>query len=566
MRDFEHSNATFLGLLKPARAPVTEEEQAVAIAQQSSYIDMTGMMSSVNLINGTVVTISLAWIVDLRILLPWYLLLCVFTFLGWSLWRRTRQTEAPKTTEGQFLRKAEWSAMLLGFVWGIPNVIFSFGDLSLTMFFMLVSASTAAGFVSMASALPRVTSRFVGAAALPIITNALVGLQEYGFVVASLALVLVYGLVQGSMRSYQQLSNYVTSRLEANQARRDLLDAIEAVDDAFAIHDTAGRTTVSNARFRQWFPKGIDLNEDSDTDVQRISDRTWVLRSMKATTDGRKVSIHKDVTSLKLREQQLIAARREAEDANEAKARFMATMSHELRTPLNIIIGFSSIMSSRSNIEVTPGEMREHADSIHDAGKHLLNVIDDIIEYSQVGSDRYIHAPEAHDPRELMSQAISLSTKFLDPQERQGIELVAASNLGQIIVDEGAFRRVLIGLVSNAIKFGGRPVHVHVRAYLGPNGEPMISVRDFGPGISPNDLERVFEPFYQCEADRGGEFTGTGLGLALARQIARMHGGDVRLASRPGAGTTATIILPASSHIPPAANVVEFASYNDNAA
>ena len=92
---------------------------------------------------------------------------------------------------------------------------------------------------------------------------------------------------------------------------------------------------------------------------------------------------------------------------------------------------------------------------------------------------------------------------------------------------------------------------ISVRAFLRADGAPVITIRDFGRGLSAEELEKVFEPFFQCERDRVGEFSGTGLGLPLSRELARLHGGDVFLSSRIGAGTTASIVLPASAHIPP---------------
>lgn len=552
MRNFVKSNLHPYHVWLPPLKPQSDVDHVVAIAQQSLYIGNSAMLAAVNFINASVIVLLIAPTTEPIILFGWYLAISALSLMGFRVWRNARGKPAPRRSSGRFLAKAEIAAGLTGLLWGLPILLFDIDDPILAMFFLLVASGMVSGFVSMLSQCPRISLRFIIGTSGPVFFGAVNALGPFSFTLGTLIVVLGVSLMILCFQNFSQLLDSLSAKHEAQTARSNLFEAIESINDAFAIHDDSGRVIMCNSTFTRWFPNGLDVEPAQDESVHRLDNSKWVMRSVVPTDDGRRVSIHNDITALKTREQQLIAARREAEDANLAKARFMATMSHELRTPLNIIIGFSSIMSSKSNIPVSLEEMRDHADSIHDAGKHLLNVIDDIIEFAQVGSDRYIHTPEAHDPRDLISRSIALSTRFLGAEERKGIELAAASTLGQIIVDEAAFRRILMSLVSNAIKFGGSPTRIHVRAYLGPAGEPMISVRDFGRGIAPADLEKIFEPFFQCEADRGGEFSGTGLGLALARQIARLHGGDVSISSRQGAGTTATIILPASAHIPPA--------------
>ncbi len=352
--------------------------------------------------------------------------------------------------------------------------------------------------------------------------------------------------------SFKQLREVVSMTQDARTARRDLSDAIEALDDAFAIFDAEGEIAMSNRRFRDWFPAGATLDQFEDGRVQQVGPGRWVMGSLVPASQGRSVSIHTDITVLKERERELIAAHRDAEEANAAKGRFMATMSHELRTPLNIINGFSSLMLPDSRIALSKDDVSEYALAIHVAGEHLLLVINDIIEFSKVGVDRYLHNPVDVDIRELLAQAVSLAAGFQRLGSTDGIEVSVSPQVGALVIDEMAFRRVLISLITNAIKFGGKKVNIAIRAFLQPDGAPVITVRDFGCGIARNELERVFEPFYQCERDRGGEFSGTGLGLSLSREIARLHGGDVLLSSQQGVGTTASIILPERAHIAPA--------------
>ncbi|MEM9738846.1 MAG: HAMP domain-containing sensor histidine kinase [Pseudomonadota bacterium] len=550
MRGVHSANSSFLGLLATPKAPETDLDHEIALTQQKVYLSNSTVMAAVNLLNSTVLAISFIGTVDLAVLVSWYFCVLPFSIGGFYLARKTKHKPVPTRSSGKLLRKAEFSSIILGFIWGIPNLAFPNGDPVLSMFVMLVTASTAAGYVSLISAAPRLTSRFVFFAAVPIFMTSIVGIGAFSETIGWLSVVLVAGLINGSILSYKQLAHSVKARLESDRAKTDLNDAIEAIDDAFAIFSPEGLLARTNSRFRYFFPNGLDLETLRDGEIFRVNDDVWLLRSIRSMPDGRTVCLHKDVTGLKHRESQLISARREAEDANAAKARFMSTMSHELRTPLNIINGFSKIMSSSSKVIVTASEMREYSDSMLDAGEHLLAVINDIIEFSQVGSDRFIHEPAPEDVRELLSKAISLSARFQAISDLSGIDISVGKSVGDLIVDEAAFRRVLMSLLSNAFKFSGQPTRIVVRAFVRPDGCPVISIRDFGTGIEETDLERVFEPFYQGENVRRGHFVGTGLGLALARELMRLHGGRVELASRLGVGTTVSVLLPASAHIP----------------
>ncbi|MEL6287059.1 MAG: HAMP domain-containing sensor histidine kinase, partial [Pseudomonadota bacterium] len=207
-------------------------------------------------------------------------------------------------------------------------------------------------------------------------------------------------------------------------------------------------------------------------------------------------------------------------------------MSHELRTPLNIINGFSKLMTRRSNVPLDETTVREYGDCIHEAGEHLLKVINDIIEFSEAGSGATSYDPVPVDPKSLLASAVSLAVGFNRTGSLDGIRVSVSPALGELIVDEMAIRRVLISLVSNAIRFGGSPLAVTIRAHVRDDGCPVISVSDNGGGLSPDEIEQVFRPFFQCDRHRGGDFAGTGLGLTISRQLAHLHGGDIVMRSR----------------------------------
>ena len=229
------------------------------------------------------------------------------------------------------------------------------------------------------------------------------------------------------------------------------------------------------------------------------------------------------------------------EVANKHKSEFLANMSHELRTPLNAIIGFSEVLSERMFGEVNE-KQAEYLNDIHESGRHLLSLINDILDLSKIEAGRMelelstFHLPTA------ISNAITL---IRERAQRHGIqlELDVDERLGEFNGDERKFKQIMLNLLSNAVKFtpdGGR---VAVSAKNGAD-QVEIAVKDTGIGIAPEDQAAVFEEFKQVGRDRLRKAEGTGLGLALTKRFVELHGGEIRLTSEPGKGSTFSIRLP----------------------
>ena len=233
-------------------------------------------------------------------------------------------------------------------------------------------------------------------------------------------------------------------------------------------------------------------------------------------------------------------ARRAAEEANRAKSQFLATMSHELRTPLNAVIGNVDLLEAGILGPLTDAQHRQVA-RMKAGAWHLISVIDEILSFARAEAGRERVDLERIDVAALVHEAIAL----LDQQaERKGIDLgvrLPADGV-EASTDAGKLRQILINLIGNAVKFtdqGGVEVELTV---AGP--ELLVHVRDTGPGIAPEDLERIFEPFTQLDGSRTRTKGGTGLGLAVSRRLAHLLGGELRVHSEPGAGTTFTLVLP----------------------
>jgi signal transduction histidine kinase len=223
--------------------------------------------------------------------------------------------------------------------------------------------------------------------------------------------------------------------------------------------------------------------------------------------------------------------------ANRHKSEFLANMSHELRTPLNAIIGFSEALRERMFGELNAKQV-EYLDDIHASGRHLLSLINDILDLSKIEAGRMELDVSRFAAPAALEAAMSL---VRERAQRGGITLSLELDpaLGEVRADERKFKQILLNLLSNSIKFTPAGGRIAVRA--GINGAGLeVAVRDTGVGIAPGDQGAVFEEFRQV----GPRAEGTGLGLALTKRFVELHGGAIRLESVPGRGSTFTFTLP----------------------
>jgi len=313
--------------------------------------------------------------------------------------------------------------------------------------------------------------------------------------------------------------------LQQRLNRRGLFGAAEpaaraAIEHALAQARRDGRGSVV---FPLAGPEAIWLG----LDLAWMDDRRLVGAIRVATTDHD-------------REAGLEAARIDAEALNVGKSRFLANMSHELRTPLNAIMGFADMMRQRI-FGPLPGKYVEYADLIHDAGAHLLDLINDVLDMSKIEASKYELALEEFDAREPVAAALRLLRVQADESGVQLRGLLPAEAL-EVNADRRAVKQIVINLVSNALKFTPRGGLVTVS--LAAVGQAVeLSVADTGIGIAEDDLARLGRPYEQA-GDASHQAQGTGLGLSLVRAFAELHGGEMAIESRLGEGTAVTVRLP----------------------
>ena len=229
------------------------------------------------------------------------------------------------------------------------------------------------------------------------------------------------------------------------------------------------------------------------------------------------------------------------EIANRHKSEFLANMSHELRTPLNAIIGFSEVLGEKYFGELNE-KQADYVKDIHSSGKHLLSLINDILDLSKIEAGRMELDLAEFDMPSALQNAMTL---VRERAQRHGIKLDLETDpaLGQCYADERKFKQIMLNLLSNAVKFTPEGGTVGVAAKL--NGSTVeIAVADSGVGIAAADQEAIFEEFKQVGSDYTKKAEGTGLGLALTRRFIELHGGAIRVASAPGKGSTFTFTIP----------------------
>ena len=389
----------------------------------------------------------------------------------------------------------------------------------------------------------------------------------------------------------------VTDRKQAEDrvraAERRLRFAIEGFTGPFALWDSRRRLLYWNRAFALDFGLQDTLRaglshetmqiarsgavllervpaEDSRTTLIALRSGRWLKLVERSTPDGGLLTVGVDVTenvrnAEELKKQQAKVKRaaldlersegkaseltrkyseekEKAEHAAATKAAFLGNMSHELRTPLNAIVGFSEIMMNELAGPLGHPSYKEYSSDILASGQHLLDMINDILDMAKIEAGKMTITPQPIDPVDPVDAALRMIRR---KAEEKDIDLVldADLDLPDIDADHRAIRQMILNLVSNSIKFTDRGGKITVRVeQRGP--KIQFSVTDTGIGIPAEDLPRLGQPFEQVAKTKDRNTDGTGLGLALAKSFAEMHGGRMTLASIYGEGTTVAFTLP----------------------
>lgn len=384
------------------------------------------------------------------------------------------------------------------------------------------------------------------------------------------------------------------ARLE--NSKRFFQGFLDNSESAVVLKDPDGRLMMANRRWHEWYnpdgaavegeiisqymaPEMMDAVQKHD---QKVLDgkKAFSTEADRVLKDGGKVRLYlqkfpvmdeegaitaigtiaTDVTDFRRVQNDLIEANLRADqaaEANKAMTDFLANMSHELRTPLNAIIGFADVMCKGPADQISD-DYREFSDDILMSGKHLLGLINELLDTAKIENGELEIAPEDFPLMEEIDNAITL----IDPQigERSLLiekKLAGVDDSVMINADRQAVRQIVLNLLSNAEKFSPSGGTITVEVGI-DDGDLDISVRDRGIGIAPENLDKVFDRFFQIEGGLQRSHGGTGIGLPISRALAELHGGSLTLESQVGAGTLARLVLPGvMRHAAPAPTAAE---------
>jgi signal transduction histidine kinase/CheY-like chemotaxis protein len=369
----------------------------------------------------------------------------------------------------------------------------------------------------------------------------------------------------------------------ADEQRRMIETAIETVSEGFALFDPSDRLVIANSHYRTIYPDlqdlivpGRDFAEIAhaivDRDlaeldgrskeewvkerlarhrqaegflVQHYADGRWVRISEKKTPDGGTVTVYTDITELKKRQADLEKARDDADSANRAKSQFLASMSHELRTPLNAIIGYSEMLMEEAE-DLGAAEFGPDLEKIRGAGKHLLGLINDILDLSKIEAGKTELFIETFDVGDLVDQVRATIAPLVDKNGNR-LEVRLEGDPGAMQSDQTKLRQNLFNLLSNASKFTkDGEITLCVRSGRDEAGTDFVEfeITDTGIGMTAEQKGKLFQAFSQADSSTSRNYGGTGLGLAITKHFCRMLGGDVSVETEFGVGSSFKMRLP----------------------
>ncbi len=379
------------------------------------------------------------------------------------------------------------------------------------------------------------------------------------------------GALLGSMTVMQDSIREMMGRETAlrRSAENRLADALETSREGVMLVAPDGNIAMLNGTMREFFPAiGAQLvagtsfdatlaliqqelvatqapSEDISTSGHaelELADGRWLRMTGSATSEGGSIIFLSDFTAIKEREESLRRAKREAEAANASKTRFLANMSHELRTPLNAIIGFSEIISGQFFGKLGHERYLDYSYDILRSGRHLLSVINDVLDLSKSQSNRLFLDSKPVDMRYVLKDCIAMVREqctaaghaFVAPVPEHEIPMAG---------DAAKLRQIFLNLLSNAIKFTEKGGTVSLSIAEAAD-EISVSVSDTGIGMNPEDVQIAFEPFAQVDNRLERRYEGTGLGLPLTKALVDLHKGRIQIDSARGQGTRITVTFP----------------------
>lgn len=314
---------------------------------------------------------------------------------------------------------------------------------------------------------------------------------------------------------------------------------------------SAGLIAEAVGAEEEWMRRRLRMYRHPADDFEvRHRDGRWLRISERRTADGGRVCICTDITALKQHQEDLATRQRQADSANRAKTDFLLTMSHELRTPLNAIIGFSEVMKQQLRGPLGDERYVDYASDIYDSARHLLAVINNILDISRIEAGRL----ELDEQAVVIADEIERALRFVE-EEAKAANIVLVQDIEDdlplLLGDPHKIQQIVVNLTTNAVRYMRNSGRVTVSAHRNAEGGIDLTIADDGQGMPPEDVERAISPFVRLDNPMIRQHDGTGLGLPLAKALVELHGGHFSLTSEIGKGTTGAAVFPKSRVIQP---------------
>ncbi len=277
--------------------------------------------------------------------------------------------------------------------------------------------------------------------------------------------------------------------------------------------------------------------------VKGLRSRDAALKNSVAKLERAKTALEARTRELERLADDYAHEKEAAEAANRGKTEFLANMSHELRTPLNAIIGFSEIIGREMFGPLDNDKYRSYAQDIGKSGAHLLSIVNDMLDLSRIEAGKTELNEEAIDLGQIARESLILVQASLDTRKIT-FQTEFDPELPKLRADRRAVKQILLNLLSNAVKFTDNDGAVTLRTTMDGNGSIQMAVRDTGIGMPEEEIEKVLKPFGQAESVMRYQHQGTGLGLSLSKSLVELHGGNLRIESQLGVGTTVMVHFP----------------------
>ena len=517
------------------------------------------VMAAVNTLNATLVAALFMGPATRVVAIVWFSIIFAASAFQLRTWLKMRNRPVPKTVSGRSLARAQVLSGLVGLTWGTICFLFwSRTNLYSEMFIVLVIAGMAAGTTSLLNPIPRVAVAFLLAILAPLEVRLLWEGGAMHYVMAALGVVLAFALIVGSQRSYRHMVDLIASSREMQGMRADLGDAIEATNDAIGHFDADMKLISANKRFHEWFKDPLSVTgDDAEGRMRAVGADRWVVSKLLPTSRGGFVSVHTDITDLKVREDEIEAARLSAEEGSRAKSAFIEQVGATLRAPMEEVVNFLNDADAQS---------APRRQDIATQAVRVLEAVSDIADMATIDSNSYEYRFAFCDVRALVEWSVQAAAARYGKRRSAKVRVTVYDDIPDLVCDERALKRSLMHLIVNALENTPDDKDVGVDVRKAFDGQVEICVWDYGCGFEPSLLERAQRLATGLESAPMSELGvthGIGLGLRIVSQVVRRHRGVLKILSEPTLGTFTYVNLPYRNSVYAEPNVLQAA--NDGA-